>query len=335
MNPVRIEQLRSTFRETQPQLAQFFDRASTQVEIEDLQQLFLIQARERLAKALGKTVEQPDDTDQTVAIALKPDDSAALLSATGTEIEALVHKYLDGLQRLQAMTNDTAYRVAAEVLFMGAVAIGTTAITASTTTILQGGTLAAAALFGVSTATVGVVCAIAAIIVLLVVIPIIYYMEKPATCIVMLINQIIDNNSTGDFDLVFQDDYDEHGKPALLTTPISAGIDFGDGQVFLAAGFVATSKRDNALRGTQYGFTYMAKSGSPNLSFGVEDPLIFGSNSGYCAIGSDSKSAAVAVDSKGNLDYTAQSDEDKYKVQIRCSSGSGDFAYYVAVVSKS
>jgi len=332
MNPVRIEQLRSTFRETQPKLAQFFDRARTQREVEELQQLFLIQARERLAKALGKTVEQLDGTDQTATFTLKPDDAAALLSATGDTIEALVHKYLDGLQRLQNMTDDDAYQVAAQVLFMGAVAIGTTAITASFSTIIQGGTLAAAALLGVSTATVGAVCAIAAIVVLVVVIPIIYYMEKPALCMVLLINQIIDKNLTGAFDLDFKDDHNDHGKPVLLTTPINGGIDFGGGEVILGAGFVATSKRDNALRGTQYGFTYTVKSGSPNLSFGVEDPLIFGSNSGYCSIGSDSQSAADAVDSKGNLDYSAQSDG--YNVRIRCNSGSGDIAYYVAAVSK-
>lgn len=336
MTPAHIEQLRATFRETHPEYAKFFDRAKSQREVEHLQELFLHQARSRLATLLGKAVEELDDHDQTSVIAFSPDEVQSLLSASGGDIEGLIHKYLDALQRLKDMTNDNSYQVAAEVLGMGAFAIGATAISAATSTIIQGGTLAAAALFGVSTATVGVVCAIAAIVVLLVVIPIIYYMEKPALCMVLLLNKLVNEKDPGEtslYALNFKDDHNVHGKPVLMTTPIDSGIDFGPGQLYLYGGFVATNKRDNALVGSQYGFTYnVGKSDSPGISFGVEDPLIFGGNKGYCAVGSNSSSAADAVDSSGNLDYSAQGSG--YALRIQCSSASGSIAYYIAIVDK-
>ncbi|WP_198294383.1 hypothetical protein [Burkholderia ubonensis] len=339
MNPIRIEQLRATFRDTHPELAKFFDQAKSQKEVEQYRELFINQARERLATLLGKSVEQLDDTDQTCYVALKPDELQGLLSASGDQIESLIHKYLDGLQRLKDMTNDDPYTVTAQVLFLGATAVGSIAISSAYSKLLQGATELVAAFAGVETATVAVVCAVAAIIVLMVVIPIIYYMEKPALCMVGIINLLTDEavSESGDttkYQLDFVDDHNDHGKPVLMTTPLPGAIDMSSiGRPLQAGiGFVATSKRDNALRGTQYGFTYKVHSGSPNLSFGVEDPLIFGDNAGYCAIGSDSQSAADAVDSDGNLDYSAEGSG--YNLRIRCNSGSGDIAYYIATVSK-
>lgn len=316
----RIEHLKASFRETSPEHAKLLDFAETPEEFGRVYELLLHQARTHLAKVLGKTPEELDESEQSPAIALNENTYNNLINARGDDIEAQLHVILDGIQRLKGMDQDNAYQVAAQVLAVGALAIGSAAVAASQSALVGGATTAAAVYFGVSTVTVEVVCALAAVLVLLIVVPIIYYMKKPALCVVLLLNEM-------DHNLAWKGDANVHGKPTIHVLTLDAATIF-PGNTVVKAGFIATQKRDNAIQGTQYGFTYTLD--GTDVSFGVECPLIFGDNKAYCEIGGNAQQAAEQVDSLGTLFYEAQ--KGALDTSIRCNSGSGSIAYYVARV---
>jgi len=314
----RIEQMKVRFRTSSPDDARVLEAAKSQEDLERTYELLLQRARERLAKALGKKPEELNDSDQSPVIALKEDLYNNLINARGDDIEAQLHVVLDGLQRLKGMDQDDAYLVAAQVLMMGALAIGSGAVAATQSALLGGYTVAAAVYFGVQTATVEIVCALAALLVLLIVVPIIYYMKKPALCLVLVINEM-------DNQIDWVEDYNVHGKPTLHFPSLPGGTII-PGYTVVKAGFVATQKKDNALQGTQYGFTYQL--GGTNLVYGVTCPLVIGDNAGYCQIGGDAQQVAEQVDSQGSLYSEAK--RGPLTTSIRCNSGSGSVAYYVA-----
>lgn len=314
----RIEQMKARFRTSSPDDASVLEAAKSQEDLERVHELLLQQARERLANALGKTLEELKESDQSPIIALKEELYNSLINARGDDIEAKLHVALDGLQRLKGMDQDNAHLVAAQVLMMGALAIGTGAVAATQSALLGGYTVAAAVYFGVQTATVEIVCALAALLVLLIIVPIIYYMKKPALCVVLVINEM-------DNQIDWKGEYNVHGKPTLHFPSLPGGTII-PGYTVVKAGFVATQKKDNALRGTQYGFTYQL--GGSDLVYGVICPLVVGNNAGYCQLGGDAHQVAEQVNSQGSLYSEAK--RGPLTTSIRCNSGSGSVAYYVA-----
>lgn len=313
--------LKKGFRELFPDYAKQLDSAKNQEEIEKLHESFVLVARKNLAKTLGKDVSLLSETDQTAPIPLKQEEYEILINATGDVIKNQLHVIIDGLQRLKSMEDDDPGLVTAQILLSGALGIGMLSTTSVAAKLVTGAVEAAAAYFGVATATVATVCAIAVLVIVLVIIPIIYYMQKPANCIVLLINEL-------DKPLTFLKDYNVHGKPMLMTTPIPEAVIIPDVGTYPVAGLIATEKRSNALVGTQYGFVMKYK--DYDLAFGVECPLtgIYVDNNCYCAIGETAKQAAENTDSNNKQFYTAS--KDGINTSIRCNSGSGSIAYFIA-----
>ena len=287
-----------------------------------------------------------DRTDETSVVLLRPSLLATLVDATGQDIEIELHKILDSVERLSHMTDDDAIEVSLQIVGFSAAAVGIVAgaVTLYQLLMLSGSFTVSATLAGMLAATVAIVVAVAAFIILAVLIPLLYFMNKPAVCMVLLINELNGGPNLESNSLVFVDDYNRSGKPTLLTNPIP-GAYYSPKGIYAYSGLFSTSKRDQALEGTSYGFKLECEysvdgngaSGAAtkqlSLAFGVENPLtsIYGGNNCYCGFDISAKEAADKTNDKNVL---AWSDEntDGIKISIKCNSKGGSIAYYIARV---
>ena len=323
-------ELKRKFRKLYPEYAARLDGLSGQ-DFNRVHQEIIAEAKENLINALntaGITLDGgTDNADKTCCIPLTHEQYHHLIDATGDDIKNQLHVLLDGLERLKGMENDDAGLVTAQLLLSGALGVGLLSTTTVVSKLVAGAVEGVAAFAGVTTATVGAICAIVALVIVAVLIPIIYFMMKPANCIVLLINE-------SDQDLVFLSDYNVHGKPMLMTSPIPKGIVIPGVGTYPVAGFIATEKRQDALFGTQYGFTMGYGTSSTKLSFGVECPLtsIYTDNNCYCSFDETAQQVAEKTTSQNKQSCTAE--KNGLKLSIKCNSGSGSIAYYIARVYK-
>lgn len=323
-------ELKRKFRNLYPEYVARLDGVSSQ-DFNSVHEQLLNEAKENLIKALDKAGIKLDcgneNADQTCCIPLSNEQYLNLINATGDEIKSQLHVLLDGLERLKGMEEDDAGLVTAQILLSGALGVGLLSTSTVIAKLVAGAVEAVAAFAGVSAATVSVVCSIVAIVIVAVLIPIIYFMMKPANCIVLLINET-------DQDLLFNSDYNVHGKPMLMTTPIKKGVSIPGVGTYPVAGFVATEKCDKALYGTQYGFTMSYGATDIKLSFGVECPLtsIYSDNNCYCSF--DKTAEEVAKKTEEFNMQSSSAEKDGLKLSIKCHSGSGAIAYYIARVYK-
>jgi hypothetical protein len=300
--------------------------------------------RQAIAKSFEamKYFAELDDTSQTSVVALNPDLLATLVSAEGSAIEVQVQKLLDGVERLSKMTGNDAIQTALQIVGFSSVAIGVVAgaVTFYQLMTLSGAFTVTCTVAGVVAATVAVVVAIAAFIVLSVLIPIIYFMQKPSVCVVFLINEFNGGADLKGNQISFVEEYNVHGKPAVITDAIP-GAYFSPAGTYSYGGFFLTTKRDNALVGTQYGFSLTCNYNAAgkttdtkkvSFAFGVACPLAFGSNNCYCGFDISAQQAAENTASQDKLSYKA-TNGDGITLSINCNSGSGSVAYYIATVS--
>lgn len=315
--------LKQGFRSLFPDYATKLEKATSQEEINQLQAAFIEERKLELAKVLGKDILELNASDYTAPFPLKKETYEILVNATGDTIKKQLHVIIDGLERLKGMENDEAGLVTAQMLLSGVLGIGLLSTSTVVAKLAVGAAEAVAALAGVTAATVGIVVAVVALVIVSILIPIIYFMEKPANAIVLLINEL-------DKPLVFEQDHNVRGVPALMTETIPEGIEIPGIAKYPVGGLIASQKADKSLYGTQYGFTMRYGSTDTKLSFGVECPLtsLYHDNNCYCVIGESAKKAAETTTKKNKQFW--ETEKDGIKLSIRCNSGSGSIAYYVA-----
>lgn len=267
-----------------------------------------------------------DDPTGFPTIALTPQQYNSFKSASDGNIQVYVTALLS---TAQIITPDFSVgQTTAELLGGGITAIGTIAGEAFGNGIIGGAVTAAAVAAGVSAVTVAGLVTLIAVAIVAIIIPILYFMLKPACCFVVVMNET-------NKELTWVDDYNVHGEPTGHSPSIPAAINIpppisGSG-TYVYAGIIQTDKREDALFGTQYGFTY--SDGSNNINFGTECPLttIDVDNNCFCDIGSTSVNAADQTDSENVQSYTASGSG--LNASIKCNSESGYVAYYIAQVS--
>ncbi len=279
------------------------------------------------------------DTSETAMVPLNPATLALLTNARGSRIEIEVQKILDGVDRLSKMTDNDAIEVSLEIIGFGAVSFGVGAglYTLYQLMALDGYFTFSATVSGIIAIGVAATVAIATFVVLSVLIPILYFMNKPAVCMVLLINELTGGDDLKGNEIRFADDYNVDGKPTLLTSSIK-GAYISPVGTYAFAGFFASSKASSALIGTQYGFTFscqynprgLTSSTKPlSFGFGVACPLAIGSNKCYCDFNITAKQAALRVADEGSLGSSA-TNADGVKLVVNCNSPSGSIAYFVA-----
>ena len=322
--------LKRSMLEHFPTLMKELDSCKTQKEFDMVHTRHLSNYVNSLNELLGGKVVSvlqysQDSSDETAPIVLKPETCEILLRATGSDIKNQVQKLLDGLARLKGMDKDDAGQVTVQVIQSGCLAIGTAASSTCIQNLVEGASEIVAALAAVEAVTVSVVCLTASIVIVGIIIPLIYFIEKPATGIVLLINDL-------DEEINFVEDYNEHGKKKLITTPIPGSTVIKEKR-YVSGGLIASTKKDSALIGTQYGVTYKYKHIEFQLAFQVPLTGIYVDNNRYASVGS---SAKVAADQTYRHNMTSWSAEGQgIKVDIKVNSSGGSVAYYIARVYKS
>lgn len=317
--------LKTSFSKAYPDYFNQLETCKTQQQLADTYEKIKADAIEKAKPYLG--VE--DDPTGFLALALTPQQYSNLISAQGANIKVYVTAMLNTAQVIQP--SFSVGQTVAELMGGGITAIGMVAGAAFSEGIVGGMIASVAVAAGVEAVTVAGLVTLIAVAIIAIIIPILYFMFKPACCFALVVNE---TNSQ----LAWVDDYNVHGKPIGHTPFISAAINIpppipGAGK-YVYCGIVQTDKRDSALVGTQYGFTYSGNSGAYNVNFGVECPLtsLYVDNNCFCEIGSTSEDAANQTDSKNTLSYSASSVNPKLDVSINCNSGSGYVAYYIARV---
>lgn len=113
-----------------------------------------------------------------------------------------------------------------------------------------------------------------------------------------------------------------------MTTPIPEATVVPGVGIYPTGGLIACKKNTASLVGSQYGF--VMQYGDINLGYGVESPLtgMFADNNCYCAF--ESSAQQLAEDTAKFSKQYSEATQGDVKLSIRCNSGSGSIAYYIA-----
>ena len=320
-----LHDFKRSFNTAYPDYCSQLDACTTEIELletyEKIKEDAFTKAKPYLAAS--------DDPSGFPSLAITPQQYNNLKSASGANIKMYVTAMLNQAQVIQP--SFSVGQTVATLIGGGLTAIGTIAGAAFGSGILAGMVTSIAVAAGVSAVTVAGLVTLIAVAIVAVIIPILYFMLKPACCFVLVMNET-------KHQLKWKDDYNVSGKPIGRTPYIEPAINIpepieGAGK-YVYIGLVQTDKRDGALYGTQYGFTYTGGNGSYNVNFGAECPLtsIYVDNNCYCEIGSTSENSARQTTKKNALSYSAKSTTPKLDTSIKCNSGSGYVAYYIARV---
>lgn len=304
--------LKKTFRNTFPEYAKRLDNAGTEETLIRQYNEILDECMENIKEVLGNDTALGE-------MLLSPERYHSLISATGTDIKYEIQEIMNGIQALKGLDNENDLTV--QMLITGVTAITTLGVITYYNAVKAGADSFKATLAAVSASEAGVV-AVAAFIVIAILIPIIYLMTKPASCIVLLINELEE-------DITFADDYNVSGERVCFTRRISKAVQIGEAESF-SSGLFVTTKKDNALFGTQYGFSLKGTSSNDYFLFGVECPLTstYTDNNCYCALTGSAKDAAEGTANHNNSTYEIKNT--KYLLDIKCHSKAGSVAFYVA-----
>ncbi|MCO4850691.1 hypothetical protein [Bacillus vallismortis] len=351
--------LKQSFQSLFPEYASKLEKAASQDDLKKLHNDFVKEQKQELAKALGKDVSALKEVQYNGDIALTNEQYLALINAKDEKIKALLQTMMDQLKRIKELEHGEKGVIVAQMVLAGVIGIGPESIEGAMNylkslsvhkdlnsivtdpailakelevdqSMIVGFTpaeiiagYAALAALGSSAIIAYVVCIVSIVIISILLGLIVYLAEKQAAAIVLLINET-------DKRLKFQSDYNVHGKPSIQTLEIRNGIYVPNFGLYPVAGFFATQKKDGALYGTQYGFTMQYGDTDTTFSFGMDCPLtsLYSDNNCYCTINEDAKTAAERT-SNHNQQYW-ESEMNGLKINIRCNSGSGSVAYYIA-----
>ncbi len=279
--------------------------------------LSLIQSENSKGKSLK------NEQDEGLAFQLKQELYNELIRASGDSIETKIVKLMDALQRLNNVDKSDAEAVLATIISGGFTSITVTGIMYLIKCLTAGDELLPAAFAAVQVCTPELIINAVNIVLIIILLPLIYFINKPAACILLVINELRQ-------DLEFVDEYCIHGKKAVTTQKIPK-ICFKENTPFYSAGFFAAQKKSGALIGTQYGFTLKQSDiDKVTFNFGIGCPLAKGKNN--CAVGCNQTSKSIAEDADKLQKQEDLFVMDEYEIDIKCHSSSGSVAYYIARV---
>ncbi|WP_047474321.1 hypothetical protein [Bacillus siamensis] len=350
--------LKQSFQSLFPEYASKLEKASSPEELNQLHNDFVKEQKKEFARTIGKDVSaiEVGEVEYNVAIALTNDQYLQLINAKGEDIKALLQTLLDGAKRIKEREHDEKGVIAAQMLLAGIIGIGPESIegamnylnslnkekksVVATDPALLAKELgvdqsmvvgfppaeiiagyAAIAALGSPAIIAYVVLLVSIVIISILIGLLIYFANKPAAAIVLFINEL-------DKPVKFLSDHNIHGEPRLRTLTIRNGVYVPTIGMYPSAGFFATQKHEDALIGTQYGFTLKYGDTDTKFTFAVECPLAEKRNSCYCSFNEDPESAAQMTDKKSSQHWEAE--QNGIKLSITCNSNEGSIAYYVA-----
>lgn len=337
MREVSEQTLLKKFKEAFPKEYELLSLAKSQDEIDELHTRFVDEARENIKTSLknvevsaddddGGYVKTPTPVDSTVLVVLTPDEHEDLVNARKGEIKNELHILMDVITRLRKLEKTQLGLAVAEMVVGGMLALSTVAAKAAFSEFFAdvAGGEAAAVIAGVTAMTVVTLIAVVTFIIILILVPILIFMQKPANCVLALINDL-------DEKLYFEGDYSIHGKARLMNKRLLPATSVPGWGTYGTCALISATKSKNSLFGTQYGFTFKTRGGK-HFSFGVENPLtsFYKNNNCFCEIDSNAKNVANQTDKHNKQE--SEDTKDGITIDIRCNSGHGSTAYYIARV---
>ncbi|MGN0141196.1 MAG: hypothetical protein ACI4AD_03150 [Roseburia sp.] len=329
MENEKMKRLKNKFAELFAEYDKKLGQAKTDVEIEQIRIQIIEEQRQKIRenlKAEGKEHFLREDEQDGLAIQLRPEEYKELVDAKGGDIETKIILLLDEFARMKDLKDGDAELLVYMLAEAGMLAVTCYVIKALFDKICgcAAEEMTAVLLEGVE--TIGV-CNIVSVIVCVVIdllIPLLYFVQKPAVCVLLLINELHQ-------DLVFVEESCVHGKRTEVTKIIPK-VGAGKTGNFYSAGLFSSQKKKDALIGTQYGFVLKQEDiDKIKFSFGIGCPLSSGKNN--CAVGFDQTAESIAKDADK---YQRQEDvrtNRGYKLEIRCNSAKGSIAYYIGRVT--
>lgn len=314
--------LKSQFEEAFPEYAKRMESARNQEEAENIYQEIVSECYKNLRTAMSNGMLK--EGEEAFVTNIKQKDYERMLKARGSDIEYRVTKVLNSIETAKkAMDSGDAETAAALMLAGGVVALGAEACAMCGMAYKAGATTYAAALKALTSCWQGVLL-IASFIVTLVLIPIIYFIQKPATTVILLINDV-------DETILMIDKVNKHGKQLGFAKEIDPTDDGAPGRN--VGGFIAT-KKDGALIGTTTGYHFQLEDSKKDFYIGVECPLssLYGDNNCACSATGSAKEIADTTNSKNIQEDECSNGE--YKCSIRCSGKGGSIAFYIARIYK-
>ena len=139
----------------------------------------------KYGKALGK------NDDDGLAIQLRPEKYGEFVNARGSDIETKMLLLLDSLSRLQDVDKSNTDAVVATIIYGGLSAVTASAIAYITKLVTDSAMeLLPAAFATVEFCTTSTIVTAVCVVVVMLIIPLIYFVEKPAVCIALVINEL-------------------------------------------------------------------------------------------------------------------------------------------------
>lgn len=333
----KTESILERFRQHYPREYDAFSKADSDEAIMELQERFLSESKEKLKQLIcqsgldekRKQIILQDDSE-TVAVVIRESLYSQLTNARGDEIQTQLVELFDGIERLKDMGNQDTEVMAYALSNAGLAALGFAMSVQLIIDVMVGmgvDSAVVAALETISLVAVGVVIDL----IVLSIIPILYFMSKPAACIFVVINNL-------DVNLEIQEEDIIHGKVNVRTKCIPAARTIKS--TIRSGGIWSSQKKDAALIGTQYGVTLKQTKGEietaePDdtiFAIGVECPLADGDNS--CAVGINKTASAIGEEVDKHRKQEVMEQNDTYKIEMWCNSGSGSVAYYICRITK-
>lgn len=316
------DSLKIQFKEAFPEYAMRMERATNQQEAESVYNEIVSECYKKLKEENNDG--RLKDGNEGIIVYIKQKDYERLLNAKGSDIEYQISKILNSFSSAKAaMDSGDAETATASILTGGVLAIGASAIGMCYVGLKAGATTYAAALSALTNCWSGVF-ALISFIVTLILIPILYFMEKPATTIMLLLNET-------DETIQMADNHIAHGKQLTLAKEIDPKE---EGMPGCVAGAFICSKKDMALIGTNTGYHFKLEESKKDFYIGVECPLtsMYGDNNCACSNEGSAEKIAQVTNSK-NIQKDSCTNGD-FKCSVSCNDKGGSIAYYIARIYK-
>ena len=320
---------REVFEKLFPEDYSKFKAARTAEEQWAIHDAMLTRERAKLAAVLGG-----GDGGGALLFSLTPDNATQFIEANGGEIETVLQTTVQSLAN-SVPNLTTPDQCAAAFFTSGVAAMGIAGIGAFNAALGSGVVASVAMAAGIEALTLAGAVGIVVLVIVAIFIPIPFFMLKPATTFICVINQ---TQGT----LYYDGDYEVSGQVPHKVESIPGAFVLPGVPPSYSAGIFTTSKRDNALVGTQWGFNLTNQSPKTSTAvdfgYGAECPLtaIYVDNNCYTGFNMSAEALADATDNANVQNSTASypATNPTHTSVINCNSGGGSHAYYIALAQQ-
>ena len=345
---VQTTNLKNMFKKYFPVQAKALEGARSDEDLIKLRKVFVKEAWARVAELSKQSDFVKTNTGALKSsgpqgiegIAFIPPKSIQFMEATGNDVETSVTSAMNALSSVANLPSNASATVIALEMWggmSGAIGLKMAAILRKELGVEIDEEVSAWSVeflaYAIEYIGTVFVCTLAAAIVLVVVLPILYIAEKPANCVLTVMND------TDHFvNLKNENIHSEHGDVVGITQDITSRIPFNDQINMTYVGFfnsIKTTHLTMGFEGTTTGYEFdlinVENETMGSFAVAVSCPLTE-DNELSCGF---NKSASEIVKSLTHKDLSMTDDMDGFSLKVSLNSTSGSTAYYIATIKQS